>query len=227
MTDYAERREVALGRLRELVAARQRWDDLNYQRMEQEEARMKNEAYAAERAEKLNWLDEGAKGASMGSIAGPWGALVGGIAGTAMGQKEAYDQRRKEGGGGLESFGKTIFDNPFGNNKLTMNNMQDGAVAYGNAKAKYDQDQARKSKSLDENQYKFNQERNVGMRQNDLDKSGGQFGLGGAVNMPRSQPASNPWNEADTSYSADYPDAITGDRPTQLNDPIDPYKRKY
>lgn len=163
MADYGQRREQALGRLRELVAARQRWDDMNFQRMEAEEKRLKDEAYQAERKEKLNWFDDAAQGAAMGgSVGGPWGALVGGAIGTMKGQRDAYQQRKKEGQGGFEAFGNTIGDTPFGLNigasarndfkdfgekesygSLTDETMMNMGRAYGSSKASYDQQQAR------------------------------------------------------------------------------------
>lgn len=146
MADYAQRREVALGRLRELVAARQRWDDRKYQDMQANEQRLKDEAYQQERADNKNWLDEAASGARMGAAAGgPWGALVGGIAGTGMGMKKAYDQRREEGQSGWDSATRTAFDTPGGSLKLNKGNMGDMAQAYGSSKAYNDQEKARKS----------------------------------------------------------------------------------
>ena len=58
---------------------------------------------AAEQAQKENlqkqthWMDTAAQGASLGSAAGPWGALVGGAIGTVAGQINAYNAREKLG----------------------------------------------------------------------------------------------------------------------------------
>ena len=146
MANYAQRREVALGRLRELVAARQRWDDQNYQKMEAEQQRLKDEAYQQEAADNKNWLDEASQGAAMGASAGgPMGALVGGIIGTGAGMKNAYDQRRKEGQSRWDSVTRTAFDTPGGSLKLNKGNMSNMAQAYGSSKAFSDQAKERES----------------------------------------------------------------------------------
>lgn len=144
MADYGQRREQALGRLRELVAARQRWDDMNFQRMEAEEKRLKDEAYQAERAEKLNWLDEAAQGAALGSSMGPVGAWIGAAGGALYGQKQAYDQRRSEGQGRWDAFTGTHFDTPFGKtNTVNKESFMNAMGAAARAKAVSDQQKAR------------------------------------------------------------------------------------
>lgn len=69
-------------------------------------------AQQAQAEDKKNWFDEAAQGASMGAVAGPWGALIGGIIGTGMGMAEAVGQRQSEGEGALSAIGNTIFDAP-------------------------------------------------------------------------------------------------------------------
>ena len=153
MANYSERRKVALNRLHDLVAAKRAWEDWqnqqvqqSYEQMKLEEMQAQKEAKQAEAADNKNWLNEGAEGAKIGGgVGGPWGALVGAIAGTAMGQKKAYDQRRKEGQSGWDSFTRTIFDTPGGSNKINRQNVADMAGAFGSAKASYDKDQARNS----------------------------------------------------------------------------------
>jgi len=118
-----------------------------YARSEAEEAQRMGEAEATEAAENKDWLTEGGQGAMAGSSLGPIGALVGAIAGTAYGQKKAYDQRRKEGQGRGSSFFRTLFDTPFGSLKA---NPVGAASAVGNAKGYQDRQNAMRSTASDE-----------------------------------------------------------------------------
>lgn len=155
---------------------------------EAERQRKADEAAAVadkERSDKLNWFDDASQGAMLGAgVGGPIGALVGAIGGTLKGQYEAYGQRRDEGAGKWNAFHSTIGDTPFGFNlgkgttgALTGENrfgdfsgdtsdpymnkqfMMNMAQAYGSAKAKYDQDQARKSTAQMNDPYGANQRR--------------------------------------------------------------------
>ena len=116
MASYADRRAAALQKLGDMAMARQKFLDEMYRRSEEQAMAEQNVAAEQERSGKLNWFDDAAKGASMGSAFGPWGALVGGIAGTAKGQVEAYKQRRSEGQGFGSSLLSTVGDTPFGFN---------------------------------------------------------------------------------------------------------------
>lgn len=113
MSSYDERFQEQLGQARSVADARQKFLDMIYARMEAEENARMAEEQNAEQAGKLNWFDDAAKGAQMGSAMGPWGALAGGVIGTIKGQKESYDAR---GGGGLKGYLQTAFDTPFGVN---------------------------------------------------------------------------------------------------------------
>lgn len=153
MATYDQRRAVAMNRLHQLAMARQRWDNHVIQMAEEEERRrqaeelaLEQQAAEKERADKLNWFDDASKGAAMGSAAGPWGALVGGIAGTIKGQYEAT----KERGGGIGNYLKVAMDTPFGFNpgsaiqgdgfkdstqSLGGNTLGNLGMAYGNSMA--------------------------------------------------------------------------------------------
>ena len=112
MPTYDERFQDQVKRRQAQSDARQRFLDMIYARMEAEEnARVQGER-STESANRLNWFDDASKGAAMGSAFGPFGALAGGIVGTAKGQIEAYRER----GGGAKAFAQTIFDTPFGFN---------------------------------------------------------------------------------------------------------------
>jgi hypothetical protein len=106
-----QERAQMMARMEQMMRIRQKYtDDLELQRQAEEQKRIQ-----AENQEKKNWMTDTAQGASMGmSVGGPWGALAGGIIGTAKGQYEAYQQRRKEGQSGMKAFGNTAFDTPFG-----------------------------------------------------------------------------------------------------------------
>ena len=152
MASYSERRALALSRLHDLVAARTSWEEYQQQLAMREydqgraaEAAAQTEALEQEAQGKKNWLDDALTGAKMGSAAGPWGALAGGIIGTAKGMYESVGQRRKEGDSVGKALLHTITDTPIGNfgalatgddfqkeqgNKLNMSMLGDAAGAY-------------------------------------------------------------------------------------------------
>jgi hypothetical protein len=74
--------------------------------------RLMDEQRAAELEGKKNWGDDALAGASMGSAFGPWGALIGGLAGTAKGMFEGIDARSQSG----QDIGDAILNtvNPIG-----------------------------------------------------------------------------------------------------------------
>ena len=162
MATYEERRHTALTRLHDLVASRRAWDDYtnklameDYQRQKSEYEQGLAKQKTAEHQDKLNWLNEGSEGAKLGGAAtggSPIGYLVGGILGTAAGQKTAYDERRKGGQGKWKAFTRTIFDTPGGSNKLNRENMSNMAGAAGNAYAYKQRQDSRKETALQEGQ---------------------------------------------------------------------------
>lgn len=110
VADAEARRQEMVAKLQELGNQRQQFTNRMYG---DETARMDAERAAGEhRQANLNRtsLDETAKGAAMGSMGGPWGALIGGAAGSGIGAVKAYGQRRKEGQGALEAGAKSIGD---------------------------------------------------------------------------------------------------------------------
>jgi hypothetical protein len=72
--------------------------------------REKRDLKRQERERAMNWGDDAVKGAQMGSSFGPYGALIGGIVGTAKGMGRAVQRRRGEGQSLLKALGRTAFD---------------------------------------------------------------------------------------------------------------------
>lgn len=69
-------------------------------------------ALETERADSArNWMDDGVRGASIGTMFAPGvGTAVGGGIGAGLGMIGAYKDRKDSGMGTLESIGRTIFD---------------------------------------------------------------------------------------------------------------------
>jgi len=114
--DYESSRQASLKKARSVTAARQRFLDQIYAKMEAEEAARAAEEQKAEAEKNLNWFDDAGKGAQIGSMAGPWGTLIGAAVGTMYGQVKAIKERQKQGQNGWQAFGNTIGDTPFGVN---------------------------------------------------------------------------------------------------------------
>lgn len=109
-----------LARLLAMGQQDQRFTDEMYRKQQLEEQNAKNQAAAQDYENKLNWQDDLEKGAQTGSVAGPWGALIGGIAGAVKGQAEAISARSKHGQNFFKAVGNTMLDDPFGLTKKVI-----------------------------------------------------------------------------------------------------------
>lgn len=65
---------------------------------------------AQQRQQNTDWASSAAQGAGLGASFGPWGALIGGVAGGALGMGRAYNQRRSEGQNVGNALTHTLFD---------------------------------------------------------------------------------------------------------------------
>lgn len=98
-------------------------------------------------ADEQNWMPSAMKGASLGSSFGPWGALIGGIAGTAAGMySSAKSQHDKGGKSWLEAGARAMFDPSltFGSERQInrdVSSAMPAAGAMGSAFQKYQQQQ--------------------------------------------------------------------------------------
>ena len=103
LSRFSGNREDPRKRIRDLLERRQGFVDRAYA----DELAATNRA---QRQDDVNFGNDAAQGAMAGSQFGPWGALAGGILGSAKGQYEAYGRRRDEGRSVLGALGTTLFD---------------------------------------------------------------------------------------------------------------------
>lgn len=104
--DPAPEKKDARARLQELIDARIRAGA----HASNEEERIVREL---EQDQARNWGNDAMGGATVGFMASggnPWGALAGGIAGTAKGMARAYEDRKKSGQSDFEAGWRTLFD---------------------------------------------------------------------------------------------------------------------
>lgn len=104
-----QRRNEAMNRYMELLRSE---EEAKQARMQEEERAAKEKKYR----EDINWNTSALKGMQLGSVAGPWGALVGAGVGSAIGQAKAIRARMKGGQSFVGANMRTMMDTPFGIN---------------------------------------------------------------------------------------------------------------
>ena len=150
--------QLAQARQMQEQAMRQRYEDETQALYDEEQARLRGQ----ELSRQQSWHDDAAKGAAMGSSFGPWGALIGGIIGSAKGTVESIGSYTREGDNVGEAMLKTFGEvlpgvslgrgmlgaevvDEYGAGMLADESMAYGGQAAGQAYSKYAADQRRQS----------------------------------------------------------------------------------
>ncbi len=100
MANHSAAYNDALARLSQVMQARadydQRQSEFDRNLIMQDRDQAARRAYSQERQSDTNWARPAVAGATAGSMFGPWGALIGGVAGAGMGVAGAVQRRQKD-----------------------------------------------------------------------------------------------------------------------------------
>jgi hypothetical protein len=124
------------GRLMNLLAARQQYANQLHAQEQARLAEQEAELEAQRNEGQRNWLNMAGQGAMVGSVGGPWGALIGGAVGAGVGLAGSAANRQKENGGGFGGFMKGVgqsFVKPVGDKWDGMSDIPVAGIAAGAA----------------------------------------------------------------------------------------------